>query len=156
MRFMHVADIHLGYQQYNSKELVEEGFVRTNGAWKRSDALTCEELEQKRQARLLRHFEECLGQPSPGSGSRRCARRRWWPASPRPTARRASGTSSPWGAGWTGGCWNPAPICAILSRSLRPRWKDERKTTETRRTQRVPWGFLRALHICVARTLPLD
>jgi hypothetical protein len=38
----------------------QEGFVRANGEWKRPDALTQAELEQRRQARLLRQFEEYL------------------------------------------------------------------------------------------------
>ncbi len=42
------------------KVMLEEGFVRTNGSWKRPDALTREELEQKRRERLLRQFTEYL------------------------------------------------------------------------------------------------
>jgi DNA modification methylase len=42
------------------KQMLEEGFVRTNGQWKRPDALAREEMEAKRQARLLRQFEEYL------------------------------------------------------------------------------------------------
>ena len=42
------------------KALLEEGFVRTNGAWKRPDTLTREELEHKRRERLLHQFEEYL------------------------------------------------------------------------------------------------
>jgi hypothetical protein len=38
--------------------LLEEGFVRTNGHWKRPDTLTREELERKRQQRLLRQFND--------------------------------------------------------------------------------------------------
>jgi hypothetical protein len=40
--------------------MLEEGFVRTDGHWKRPDALTQAELEARRQARLLRQFEEYL------------------------------------------------------------------------------------------------
>lgn len=40
--------------------MLEEGFIRTNGRWKRPDALTQAELEARRQARLLRQFEEYL------------------------------------------------------------------------------------------------
>jgi len=40
--------------------MLEEGFVRTDGQWKRPDALTQAELEARRQARLLRQFEEYL------------------------------------------------------------------------------------------------
>jgi hypothetical protein len=40
--------------------MLEEGFVRTDGQWKRPDALTRAELETRRQARLLRQFEEYL------------------------------------------------------------------------------------------------
>jgi len=40
--------------------MLEEGFVRTDGQWKRPDALTQVELETRRQARLLRQFEEYL------------------------------------------------------------------------------------------------
>ena len=40
--------------------MLEEGFVRTDGQWKRPDALTREELETKRQTRLLRQFEGYL------------------------------------------------------------------------------------------------
>lgn len=40
--------------------MLEEGFVRTDGRWKRPDALTQAELETRRQARLLRQFEEYL------------------------------------------------------------------------------------------------
>ncbi len=40
--------------------MLEEGFVRTDGRWKRPDALTQAELEERRQARLLRQFEEYL------------------------------------------------------------------------------------------------
>lgn len=40
--------------------MLEEGFVRTNGTWKRPDALTREELEQKRRERLQRQFAEYL------------------------------------------------------------------------------------------------
>ena len=40
--------------------MLDEGFVRTDGRWKRPDALTREELEASRQARLLRQFEEYL------------------------------------------------------------------------------------------------
>ena len=40
--------------------MLEEGFVRANGDWKRPDALTQAELEARRQARLLRQFEEYL------------------------------------------------------------------------------------------------
>lgn len=42
------------------KAMLEEGFVRTNGTWKRPDALTREELEQKRRERLQRQFAEYL------------------------------------------------------------------------------------------------
>jgi DNA modification methylase len=42
------------------KTMLEEGFVRTNGNWKRPDALTQAELDAKRQARLLHQFEEYL------------------------------------------------------------------------------------------------
>ena len=42
------------------KALLEEGFVRTNGAWKRPDTLTREELEHKRRERLLHQFGEYL------------------------------------------------------------------------------------------------
>jgi DNA modification methylase/predicted RNA-binding Zn-ribbon protein involved in translation (DUF1610 family) len=42
------------------QEMLDEGFVRTNGRWKRPDALTREELEQRRRARLLRQFDEYL------------------------------------------------------------------------------------------------
>jgi hypothetical protein len=42
------------------KQMLEEGFVRTDGKWKRPDALAREEMEAKRQARLLRQFEEYL------------------------------------------------------------------------------------------------
>lgn len=40
--------------------MLEEGFVRVNGYWKRPDALTEAELDARRQARLLRQFEEYL------------------------------------------------------------------------------------------------
>jgi hypothetical protein len=40
--------------------MLEEGFVRTNGQWKRPDALTQVELEERRHARLLRQFGEYL------------------------------------------------------------------------------------------------
>ena len=40
--------------------MLEEGFVRTDGHWKRPDALTQAELEKRRQARLFRQFEEYL------------------------------------------------------------------------------------------------
>jgi hypothetical protein len=40
--------------------MLEEGFVQANGKWKRPDALTQAELEARRQARLLRQFEEYL------------------------------------------------------------------------------------------------
>jgi len=40
--------------------MLEEGFVRTDGRWKRPDALTQAELETRRQARLLHQFEEYL------------------------------------------------------------------------------------------------
>jgi DNA modification methylase len=40
--------------------MLEEGFVRTNGQWKRPDALTQAELEERRHARLLRQFGEYL------------------------------------------------------------------------------------------------
>ncbi len=43
------------------KNLLEEGFVRVGGDWRRPDALTQAELEKKRQERLLRQFEEYLG-----------------------------------------------------------------------------------------------
>jgi len=42
------------------KEMLEEGFVRSNGEWKRPDALTQAELEKRRQQRLLGQFEEYL------------------------------------------------------------------------------------------------
>jgi len=42
------------------KALLEEGFVRTNGQWKRPDTLTREELEHKRRERLLHQFGEYL------------------------------------------------------------------------------------------------
>ena len=42
------------------KTMLEEGFVRTNGSWKRPDALTQAELDAKRQARLLHQFDEYL------------------------------------------------------------------------------------------------
>jgi len=42
------------------KAMLEEGFVRTNGHWKRPDALTREELEQRRRERLQRQFAEYL------------------------------------------------------------------------------------------------
>ena len=40
--------------------MLEEGFVRTNGYWKRPDSLTQAELDARRQARLLHQFEEYL------------------------------------------------------------------------------------------------
>ena len=46
--------------------MLDEGFVRTDGRWKRPDALTREELEARRQARLLRQFEEYLDQARAG------------------------------------------------------------------------------------------
>jgi DNA modification methylase/predicted RNA-binding Zn-ribbon protein involved in translation (DUF1610 family) len=42
------------------KDMLEEGFVRTDGKWKRPDTLAREEMEARRQARLLRQFEEYL------------------------------------------------------------------------------------------------
>jgi DNA modification methylase len=42
------------------KSMLGEGFVQTDGRWKRPDALTGTELESRRQARLLRQFEEYL------------------------------------------------------------------------------------------------
>jgi len=42
------------------KVMLDEGFVRTNSMWKRPDALTREELEQRRRERLLRQFAEYL------------------------------------------------------------------------------------------------
>ncbi|MFC2054325.1 DNA methylase, partial [Chloroflexota bacterium] len=40
--------------------LLEEGFVRNNGNWKRPDTLTQAELEKQRHDRLLRQFDEYL------------------------------------------------------------------------------------------------
>ena len=40
--------------------MLEEGFVRTNGRWKRPDPLAQAELETRRQARLLKQFGEYL------------------------------------------------------------------------------------------------
>ena len=42
------------------KVMLEESFIRSNGEWKRPDALTQAELEERRQARLLRQFGEYL------------------------------------------------------------------------------------------------
>ena len=56
--------------------MLEEGFVRTNGNWKRPDSLTQAELEKRRQDRLPQadipqiSFDRTLGTlfrpPSPG------------------------------------------------------------------------------------------
>jgi DNA modification methylase len=40
--------------------MLEEGFVRANGEWKRPDTLTQAELEKRRQERLLRQFNDYL------------------------------------------------------------------------------------------------
>jgi hypothetical protein len=40
--------------------MLDEGFGRTDGRWKRPDALTQAELEDRRHARLLRQFGEYL------------------------------------------------------------------------------------------------
>ena len=40
------------------KTMLEEGFVRTNGHWKRPDSLTQAELDKRRHERLLHQFEE--------------------------------------------------------------------------------------------------
>jgi hypothetical protein len=40
--------------------MLDEGFVRTNGQWKRPDAPTQAELDERRQARLLRQFGDYL------------------------------------------------------------------------------------------------
>ncbi|MEW6402556.1 MAG: DNA methyltransferase [Chloroflexota bacterium] len=40
--------------------MLDEGFVRANGNWKRPDAFTQAELEKRRQERLLRQFGEYL------------------------------------------------------------------------------------------------
>ena len=45
------------------KEMLEEGFVRTNGDWKRPDALTQAELEKRRQERLLRQLMSIWTKP---------------------------------------------------------------------------------------------
>jgi len=42
------------------KTLLEENFVRVNGKYKRPEMLEKEELERRRQQRLLREFEEIL------------------------------------------------------------------------------------------------
>jgi hypothetical protein len=48
------------------KEMLEEGFIRTNGDWKRPDAFTQAELEKRRQERLLRQFSEYLNKAKAG------------------------------------------------------------------------------------------
>ena len=48
------------------KEMLEEGFVRTNGNWKRPDAFTQVELEKRRQERLLHQFNEYLNKVKAG------------------------------------------------------------------------------------------
>ncbi|MFC2054328.1 DNA methyltransferase [Chloroflexota bacterium] len=48
------------------KEMLEEGFVRANGEWKRPDAFTQAELEERRQERLLRQFDEYLEKAKAG------------------------------------------------------------------------------------------
>lgn len=40
------------------KDLLDESFVRTNGHWKRPDKLTEDELQRRRQQRLLEQFRE--------------------------------------------------------------------------------------------------
>jgi DNA modification methylase len=40
--------------------MLEEGFIQTNGEWRRPDAVSQAELERRRQARLLSQFEEYL------------------------------------------------------------------------------------------------
>ena len=42
------------------KTMLEEGFMPVGGMWRRPDALTQAELEQRRQHRLLEQFEEYL------------------------------------------------------------------------------------------------
>jgi hypothetical protein len=46
--------------------MLEEGFVRANGNWKRPDTLTQAELEKRRQERLLRQFNEYLNAAKAG------------------------------------------------------------------------------------------
>lgn len=48
------------------KILLEETCVQVNGHWKRPDALTAEELEERRRQRLLRQFDEYLRQARTG------------------------------------------------------------------------------------------
>jgi hypothetical protein len=42
------------------KDILEESFVRTNGDWKRPDKLTEDELQRRRQQRLLEQFNDYL------------------------------------------------------------------------------------------------
>jgi hypothetical protein len=48
------------------KQLLEETCVQVNGHWKRPDALTAEELEERRRQRLLRQFDDYLRQAKSG------------------------------------------------------------------------------------------
>lgn len=48
------------------RTLLDENFVRTNGDYRRPDVATKQELEQKRQARLLREFDDYLLQARAG------------------------------------------------------------------------------------------
>jgi hypothetical protein len=42
------------------RAMLDEGFVMSNGRWKRPDALTQAKLEERHQVRLFRQFEEYL------------------------------------------------------------------------------------------------
>jgi hypothetical protein len=42
------------------RAMLEEGFIQSNGDWRRPDAVSQAELEKRRQERLLRQFEEYL------------------------------------------------------------------------------------------------
>lgn len=48
------------------KQLLEETCVQVNGHWKRPDALTAEELENRRRERLLRQFNDYLREAAAG------------------------------------------------------------------------------------------
>lgn len=48
------------------QQLLEENFLQARDLWKRPDAVTGEELENRRRSRLLRQFEEYLSQAKAG------------------------------------------------------------------------------------------
>ena len=114
------------------RTMLEEGFISVGSQWRRPDALTQAELDGAARSGCCTSSRSTWQPPRGADRSRRCARKRWLPASPRPIAPAATPISWPWAASCPSGCWRIARIFTISWISPRRRWKDNRRRRDTR------------------------